>query len=347
MKENNFTIKLSVSTSTHTSKIIYSKDEKKVTVLLHIKEEGDKFLIDIFVKHIITIYLSFILKNSKIRKSLMEKYFPDCKYDQSIIVNLQSLCVGYLYNNNSCAFDCVLLFVHLFAPNLLEKVEILRENHIKLLNNIRTTSASFREKLYLRDSSLKSRNNKFWEPQSVSTVYNLLCEEIPQLCMSIPFLLKKSRKIKVEKIPLLTMWDFIEFSNDKKGILWNRILCDFLVFYNSGTPRLKHLNSLKPEKSINTIDNTVYTSIPQKKACFDKFILNRQYICVYVIILQNISPTGEGGSHYFSYFLNEDENKWYMYNDISPTFIKLDKIPDDIWREENFNMPAMYFFKRM
>lgn len=349
MVENGFKIKL--NSSSFKSTIILGKKICDVFI-------GPDFSSQ-HVKHVVVFFLSVILSELHPltegtftrQKRLMETYF-NSQFDPSIIKyrspnSSQTIFKGYTYSNNSCCVDCVLMFLHIFCYNILPFNNSMLINQAKLERGETISSNNVREELLLRDGSLKQGG--VWVFHNVASIYNTICEVYPKLCSEIPFLLKTEKKELISmSLPLLTMWEYLKDSS-KKRILWTKIKSDILVFYNGGAPRIKVFNTMETESTHNIISSLrgegMYNSVSKKSRCFGETILDDRYVCVYIIMLQGVTENSEGGSHYISYL--KIGNKWWEYNDISPSFKEIGDLPNSVWREEYGVMPSMYFYSRI
>ena len=207
-----------------------------------------------------------------------------------------------------------------------------------------------------------------WVTFSTNLVYDMLVGLFPILAMDVPIQIhrwKDSKKgwvpepVKYQKLGSFGMWEYLENPADTaeegvdyKELRWDLLQAQGIAFFNGGSPRIKNFGEEGQEKGYNIIvgDEGTKTRHPfnvKKARKFGETIIDDRYRLVGVVTLQGVSPTGEGGSHYVAHLLGRD-HKWYYYNDIGSKLVPVKKLPvSGVWKEEDREMPAMYFYQKI
>jgi hypothetical protein len=201
-----------------------------------------------------------------------------------------------------------------------------------------------------------------WIIFNSGVIYEALAGLFPVLGMDVPIKIhrwKPEKKkwipdpVEYRKIAMFTMWDYldpltdVEPEKDYTEIRWDNLQAHGLVFSNGGAPRIKNFGVPGVEKGINIIEGDSYPYHVTKIRAFGETIIHGRYRLVGVVTLEGISPTGEGGTHFVSYFLGRDD-RWYHYNDTSARIVAINKLPSDgVWVERNGRMPSMYFYQKI
>jgi hypothetical protein len=156
---------------------------------------------------------------------------------------------------------------------------------------------------------------------------------------------------KYMRLEYLNAWDYFDPLTDVESpypeLLFDKYDGPNLVFFNSGTPRIKIFNSVGKESGFNLIAGDRTTGVHRysvtKARAFGETIINGRYRLVGVITLEGLAPNREGGTHYTGYFRRE--SGWYHYNDVGPTITPLERLPEaGVWKETAGKQPSMYFY---
>jgi hypothetical protein len=198
--------------------------------------------------------------------------------------------------------------------------------------------------------SMKTRGG--WVMYNPAATYDLLANLFPGIKMMLPFETKLDGvvSITVKVLSSVTMWDFMEevdTTSYYSRVLWSDIQSPILVFQNTLTPRVRHLDRVGKEMTRTqvTLGGDVHVREVTKVRSFGYTILNERYILVGVISLAGVSANTEGGSHYTAYFLSES-GKWVYYNDLSSKR-EVDELPRrGVWIEAGGQLPELYFYVR-
>lgn len=202
---------------------------------------------------------------------------------------------------------------------------------------------------YLADCLPDMKQGGSWSVYNVASIYSLLCDIFPPLLMEVP--IRVNHKKRTERLALLNTWDYMGASEGEiKTIRWSSYDYPTLVFYNGGTPRIRHFDKIGQESGSVRIGSSEYPFSVKKIRAFGETILDGRYSLVGAIVLEGISPTEEGGTHYSSYFRSTN-GSWYHYDDTSISRsesgpIKLERFPLGIFTERGGRMPSMYFYAK-
>lgn len=199
-----------------------------------------------------------------------------------------------------------------------------------------------------------------WVMYSSEQIYATLANLFPGMLLKVPyqsFYWDEDTEEHVDEgviernEALLQVWDFMEdpFREDAsyRKIRWDLYDSPTLVFYNGGTPRIKHFNKTGQEKGTTYAYGSKVKFDVVKHAKLSEYILNKRYRLVGVITLHGVDPKSEGGAHYTCYYLNGND-RWYHYDDTSSITEEVESLPTSgVWVESNGNMPSMYFYERV
>lgn len=215
----------------------------------------------------------------------------------------------------------------------------------KTIHNTNTHITSNKIRELLCQCLPEMRNNGRWELYPVYEVYSMIVELFPQLFLKkIPYTIinnKKQLKVKKELTNLCTLQiqDYMEINStvESKKYLWESFTYPVLVLQHDGLS-LKYLDSVKTEYIRG------YEPIHKNRA-LSEYIINNKYRLFGVIVLQGVVPNQMGsGLHYIAYIRGFDL-KWYYYNDINSQFVRLDKFPSSVFREESGQRPVLFFYE--
>ena len=263
--------------------------------------------------------------------------------------------------------------------------DVIGGSEINTVNKLKSHTAKIQQQIMLDFDDLSKNNSSIycsklrnllqqclpnmkisgrWAFYNVAATYDLFSELFPSLKTVYPTRFhrwKKDRYVpdpKIEYIekPMTTVAEFMDNSNveenaDYPEILWNMIDSPIIVLYNGGTPRIKDLNDIKPEKGTTYMmgdlgSHSTYSYKIDKKRILDETILCGKYELIGVITLHGVSPGREEGIHYTCHLKDCDKN-WRYYDDYGGILYNVDKLPHiGTWRERNGNMPSMFFYSK-
>lgn len=210
----------------------------------------------------------------------------------------------------------------------------------------------------LRECLPSLQEDGTWSLFNTAALYDLLASLFPAIALSIPTAIidqqGTQRSTLLKRLNAIPMWDFMDPHTNIEGsyekILWEDVESNVLVFINGALPRIKKFDEKGVEKGHVYINGSKINFQVTKARAFGETILNARYRLIGVVTLQGISPLGEGGSHYISYFLSScDGGKecWYKYNDLTASAVRINKLPSSgVWEEKGSEMPAMYFYEK-
>ena len=254
----------------------------------------------------------------------------------------------------------------------LDTVDKVRDQAQKIQDQLKLDYdrlASSKERIYcsqlrtlLAQCQPTMKKGSQWVIYNVAATYNVLADLFSDLKIPVPEQISRwNGKEYIWDLPVtvrlasLTMWDFLdpltdhEPEHDYKSIRWDLIQAPFLVFQNGGVPRVKKFDDPRSEKTSVMVLNTKYESEIAKARIFGETILDGRYRLVGGVTLHGVSPDGEGGGHYTSYFskLGEEGVTWYEYDDLQSVITPMTKLAPDTFREVGGRMPAMFFYERV
>jgi hypothetical protein len=194
----------------------------------------------------------------------------------------------------------------------------------------------------------------------------------------------------IEERKSFLFWDFIGPEEDE-GVtpLWDIIESPMLVFQNGLVPPITDYGSMKSEKVIvrglipgkfEVINEKLPTGeiirktvpkigstekIIEKARVFGEYIINDRYRLFAVVRNHGNKPTMSGindfgGGHYSAYIRPFFDNQnWYNYNDIGPTWeltinkdkthlnFKDGKLPEDTFLDSAYSRPELLFYQKI
>lgn len=227
-------------------------------------------------------------------------------------------------------------YIKSIRDQLKEDITKLNEGHES------ATCSMLREKFKL---CLKNMSN---EPYDISKLYDLITDLFPKI--KIIYKENKSERYTT-KTSYLTIGQYLD--PEDRDFLPEKN--PYLVFYNSGYPRLFDLSKTGMINNFYVIN----------KLDFIIDIQSHKYELVGLIILKGLEVGSEkGGVHYVSYFKNttnaETKAQWYYYNDLfdkdrikktnvvnKPLFKGSPEYNGYFFNEVKDNFPAMFFYKRL
>lgn len=231
----------------------------------------------------------------------------------------------------------------------------LQSSYSRLEEGKNIESSDIRTALQPFIPDLKDKRGKF-DFYNVGAIYDTLCSLFPSLKFRCHDVVMKwssrtkkhrpSKKIRTERKSAVTMWDFLDgYDNPGESYsrtMWELFSSPVLVFLNGGIPRIKFFS----EEGIEEIEEDVF--LTKVRAFKDTILAQGAYKLTGVITLQGVAPNREGGTHYVSHFLGEND-EWYYYDDMGPVIKRVgpEGLPKrGIWTEEGGEMPAMFFYAK-
>ena len=229
-----------------------------------------------------------------------------------------------------------------------------------------TSSAKSQKCVSLRNQIGKCIPGMLDNPFSATEIYSHLVDSFPQLNIeNVPM---TSNDDPYENKPLFQVWDFIDPDTSGKVVDWENINTKVLVFSNGLNPPIKFLNSIHPEKVITIGPSATkkvkverqkptgekyFVEVPKqvrkvikvtKARVFDEYLLDGRYRLCGVVM--NIGP-GDG-AHYISYIRpSYDSGVWYYYDDLSPEYKKIDRLPKSVFENTDQSRPELLFYQRL
>lgn len=226
-------------------------------------------------------------------------------------------------------------------------------------------------------------------PFSPTDIYEIFARIFPGLKMrDIPTIIKTpdgDGKIKIKErlsnpIPMYQMWDYMTPIGDEGAYpIWEDSDYPILVFQSGMIPPIYDYGSMEPEiitsygaipgkstyrEEIDEFGNLNYIEIPEygeitieqyKARAFGEYIISGRYRLFAAVRSEGIAPSVgnvefEGGGHYTAYIRPSFDNEnWYLYDDIGPTWKMAPegKLPENTFLNTEYSRSEILFYQKI
>lgn len=293
---------------------------------------------------------------------LMIMFFSDTDFWKDNILDIDISSLEGKYTKNECIGSDIPYDKFIDLVKSVQRQLNVDKKYLE--GNVKISKTTVKKCSLLRNLIVKCRTNmkvdNNWVMYNDASTYDFFTDIFPSAKLEVPYaMFYNFGGDLIDRLTItqgmILMRDYLEppSSDDDTviGIDWEGMNLPLLAFYNGGTPRVRKLNELGNETIVlrldpdlpGTGDNIIrykYTKIRK----FGQRILNDAYKIIGVIQLHGVTKFGDGGRHYTSYFLRN--NNWYYYDDMKGVAELVRGLPESVWVEENRIMPSMYFYAR-
>lgn len=324
------------------------------------------------LEYLFEIYIPHLLKTYPALKSpLYQRKIMLCMYHKIFGVGLDETLHFYTNWSNSCYLDVVAIAL-LFAKGPFQNI-ILNSPINPKYKDLATQTRSILNQDYL---SLTNPSSELKVCKSLRSVirkvvphpigqfsafetYDAFCDLFPDLkTQGIPYVhyTKSLANAKVRTVPLReefvclsSMWDFMDGDvlKDREGrvFMWERFIGNHIVFYNSYSPYISNLSSLRRE----TVEYDDFSITHTKIRKFGRHILDNTFELTAAVIHKGQKPIqgGEVGGHYVLFFLSPLDEEWYYYDDLEGGGIHQVDFPENAFVSGESERPELLFYVRV